>query len=268
MNVERIDSLEDPRVAAFRNLRDRTLRGESLFVAEGPAVARRLLASRYQTESVLVAPRWAEEFQQLAGSKAPVYVAAEPLLRQIVGYPFHLGVLAAGRRPAPECLEELLAGKQTAPELTLVICPEITKPENMGLVFRAAGAFGVDGVLVGPRCCDPFSRRSLRVSMGAVLHVPLARSADLGADLGRLKSLWRFELLAAVVDRRAEQLAEVQWPPRAGILLGNETAGLRPEWLALCDRRVTIPMQPNVDSLNLGTAAAIFLYQRTFHGRQ
>jgi tRNA G18 (ribose-2'-O)-methylase SpoU len=260
--MERIESLDDPRIAPYRNLRDRTLRGESIFVTEGPIVTRRLLASRYQADSVLVAEHFADQFDLLAAGKAPLYVAHAALLRQIVGFPFHLGVLAAGRRPEPARLDDLLRGKETAPELTLLLCPEITKPENVGLVFRTAAAFGIDGVLLGARSCDPLSRRSLRVSMGGALQVPFVRSPDFAADLRRLKHPWHFELIAAVVDQSAERLPEVHWPPRAGIVLGNEVAGVDPLTLSLCDRRATIPMQPGMDSLNLGTAAAIFVYQR------
>ena len=213
--VHRIHSLDDPRVAAYRNLRDRTLRGESIFVTEGPLVTRRLLASRYEAESVLVAERFAEEFQELVGDKAPLYVAGPGLLREIVGFPFHQGVLAAGRRPEPLRLDGLLGGfdDSTTTQRTLLVCPEITKPENMGLVFRVAGAFGIDGVLLGSRSCDPFARRSLRVSMGGVLGVPWVKSAALAVDLRRLKDQWRFQLLAAVVDRSAQSLADV---PLAG----------------------------------------------------
>jgi len=262
--VDRIQSLDDPRVAAYRNLRDRTLRGEEIFVTEGPLVTRRLLASRYEAESVLVAERFADEFETLVAGRTPLYVAGVPLLRQIVGFPFHQGVLAAGRRPQPARFDDLLRGKEAAAGLTLLACPEITKPENMGLVFRTAAALGIDGVLLGSRSCDPFSRRSLRGSMGGALQVPFVKSADFLADLRRLKEEWQFQLFAAVVDEQAERLSEVRWPSRAGIVLGNEFAGLEAPVLALCDRRVTIPMQPGMDSLNLGAAAAIFAYARRF----
>lgn len=91
--------------------------------------------------------------------------------------------------------------------------------------------------------------------------MPLVGSDDLVADLKRLKTRWRVELLAAVLDDRAEPLPDLRWPRRAGILFGSEYEGLRPEWLSLCDRLVTIPMAPNVDSLNLAVAAGIFIYE-------
>jgi tRNA G18 (ribose-2'-O)-methylase SpoU len=262
--MERITSIDDPRVEAYRNLRDRTLRGESIFLAEGELVAERLLASQYGAESLLVSDQFAEKFQRLAADRVPVYVGRESLLKEIVGFNFHRGVLAVGRRPARyRRLDELMRPLELAKTLSLVICPEVTKPDNLGLIFRSAGALGIDGVILGDRCCDPFSRRTLRVSMGASLHVPFIRSPDLVADLRCLRSRWGVELLGTVLDPKAERLAELRWPPRAGVLMGNETAGLGHECLGLCDRLVTIPMHPEVDSLNLGVAASVFLYDLT-----
>jgi tRNA G18 (ribose-2'-O)-methylase SpoU len=124
-----------------------------------------------------------------------------------------------------------------------------------------AAGFGVDGVVLGERCCDPFSRRCLRVSMGAVLAMSFVKSANQLADLRSLKGRWHIELLAAVLDDRAERLAGLHWPRRAGVLFGNESEGLRDQWLAECGRKVTIPMRTGVDSLNLGVAAGVFVYE-------
>jgi tRNA G18 (ribose-2'-O)-methylase SpoU len=259
--MQRIHSLSDPRVAPYRNLRDRTLRGESIFLAEGELLAMRLLESDYEVESVLVSEAYAEKFQRAASGRCPVYVASESLLVEVVGFPFHRGALAAGRRRPSPSLDELVSRKGLSDPLSLAICPDVTKPENLGLVFRTAAAFGTDAVLLGRRCCDPLSRRALRLSMGGVLRVPWTRSENLADDLRALKEHWRVELVAAVLDDRAERLMDLRWPPRAGLLLGNEMDGLGDQWLVLCDRCVTIPMQPGTDSLNLGVAAGIFLYQ-------
>lgn len=264
--MERIGSLDDPRVAAYRNLRDRTLRGESVFVAEGCVLTRRLLASRFETESLLVDEEYADEFQQLAAGRMPVYVAPKTLLLSIVGFPFHRGALAIGRRPPPRTLEEVLAHAAPSPcrqPLRVLVLPEVTKPENLGLAFRAAAAFGIDAVLLGPRSCDPLSRRAMRVSMGSVLTAPFARSTDLARDLAALRNHWGVELNAAVLDKDAQPLACAAWPPRSAVVFGNEFDGLSADWLSLCDRRLTIPMQPNTDSLNLGVATGIFLYEMT-----
>jgi tRNA G18 (ribose-2'-O)-methylase SpoU len=130
------------------------------------------------------------------------------------------------------------------------------------MVFRTAAAFGVDAVLLGPKSCDPLCRRALRVSMGGVLRVPFFRSTDLAADLKLLKQRWSVALAGTVLADEAELLPQVDWPDRVGLMLGNEFDGLEDQWLAFCDHRATIPMSPGTDSLNLGVAAGIFVYER------
>jgi len=267
LQIQRIASLDDPRVAAYRNLRDRTLRGESLFVAEGRLVVRRLLESDYPAESVFVAEQHVAEFAPLVGCDVPLYVGPEPLLAQVVGFNFHLGALAAGKRRELPRPADLLARVQERKTLRVVVCPEVTKPENLGLLFRSAAAFGLDAIVLSERCCDPLSRRTLRVSMGGVLKLPLARAARLKAELLELKRRFSLTLVGAVVDERAEVLPAFDWPDRVAVLLGNEYYGLEDEWLKLCDRLVTIPMAPAVDSLNVGVAAGIFFYEMRRAGR-
>ncbi len=261
--MERIDSIDDPRVSAYRNLRDRTLRGESIFLAEGRLLVERLLVSRFETESVLVAEEYAAEFSRVVADRVPLFVGTKRMLFDVVGFNFHRGVLAVGRRGPGGTLDEMLPPAAGRPALRLVIGPKITQPENLGLIFRTAAGFGVDGVVLGPQCCDPLSRRALRLSMGGVLRVPFVISTDLSADLRRLKTRWRVELVATVISSDATRLDAFRWPSSAGVLFGNEFEGLDAEWAALCDHHVTIPMQPGTDSLNLGVAAGVFLYEMT-----
>lgn len=258
--MERIESIDDPRIAAYRNLKDRTLRGERLFVTEGRLLTLRLLESRYQARSVLVAERFAEDLARAVPHGVPLYVAPEKLLWDVVGFKFHRGVLACGRRGEPMTVDELMAERGGAADLTLIVCPAVTDRQNLGSIVRIAGAFGLDGVILGKECCDPLSRRVLRVSMGAVFLVPIVQSSDLSADLRTLKDRWNVELWATVLDAAAEPLEQVRRPGRLALLFGNEAHGLAGPWLAACDRRVTIPMRLGTDSLNLAVAAGIFLY--------
>lgn len=258
--MDPISSLDDPRLAPYRNMKERTLRGENLFVTEGLLLAERLLASRFRTASLLVTERMASQVEPLVPPEVPLYVAPDALIAELVGFPFHRGVLAAGDRGEPLALDALLKGAEGRAEWSLVVCPQVTQAENLGLLFRTAAAFGIDGLLLGPQCCDPFARRALRLSMGGVLRVPFVKSTDLAADLARLQHEWGFQCVATVLDSDAERLTEARWAPRTALLFGNEFEGLSPDWLARCDRRLTIPMQPGTDSLNLGVAAGIFIY--------
>jgi tRNA G18 (ribose-2'-O)-methylase SpoU len=258
-----IDHFDDPRLDRYRNLPERSLRGEKMLIAEGQLVAERLWASDYEVESFLVIESLADYYSELTAGQVPVYKVSAELIKKVAGFNFHRGVLAAGRRTVDHEFETLFSRHETRPTLRLAVCPEIKLQENIGLLFRSCAGFEIDAVLLGPGSGDPLSRRAIRLSMGATLRMPYFESSDLRADLNKLRDRLGVSIVATVLDESAEKLPQFDWPDRSAILFGNEFAGLDEDMLAVCDRRVTIPMPAGVDSLNLAVAAGIFLYEMT-----
>jgi tRNA G18 (ribose-2'-O)-methylase SpoU len=257
-----ITSLDDPRVAPYRNVKDRELaRDGERFIAEGEHVVLRLLASEYQTESVLLSDRRAAELVPRVPEHVPAYVAPHAVMEQVLGIKFHAGVIACGIRRPSLTLDELVPKSMS--RLTLVICPDISNVQNIGSLIRLSAGFGADAMILGQHCHDPFWRQSIRVSMGTIFKLPLLQSDDLVRDLGRLQREWGVELAATVLDDDAEPLSQAGRREKFGLLFGNEAQGLGKEWINACDRRVTIPMKLGTDSLNVAIAAAIFLYHFT-----
>lgn len=260
MPLVHITSNDDSRLDVYRDLKRSNLtRWSGRFIAEGSKVVERLLASDFPVESVLVSERRVEQLFPAAPPDIPVLVIPQHLAEQLVGYNFHAGVLACGRRKPPPDLDSLL--QQAAVPVTLVACPN--DPENLGSLIRLCAAFGVAALLLGRGSADPFSRRVLRVSMGNAFQLPIAEYDDLRTELERLRSAWNVRLVATVLDRDAEPLSEFTRAERAALFFGNEAHGLVPEWIELCDRRVTIPMHGDTDSLNVAVAAGIFLHHFT-----
>lgn len=254
-----IDHLDDPRLEPYRNLKhtNRT-RWTGQFVCEGEKLARRLLESRFPAHSVLVDRQHLPRLEPLFPPELDVFVVPDNLVSEIVGFNFHRGVLACGLRAAEPELAEIAGPKEAAK--TLVVCPDVQDPENLGTIARTSLALGIDGLILGPKCGDPFSRRVLRVSMGAVLRLPIRRCHDLEAELEELKGQWSFELSAAVLADDAKRLDEARRPHRLALLFGNEGLGLSSECIAACQSRITIPMHPAADSLNVSVAVGVFLY--------
>ncbi|HZL33980.1 MAG TPA: RNA methyltransferase [Tepidisphaeraceae bacterium] len=260
--IHEISQLDDPLIAPYRNLKDRDLdRAGKLFIAEGGHLVHRLLASDFPVESVFVAHKHADEFAPLVPAGVPLYVTSSEVMNGILGMKFHSGVIACGRRKAWTPLDEVLP--KNGGRLTLVICPEITNVENIGALIRISAGFGVDAMILGERCHDPFWRQSIRVSMGAIFSLPIYRSPNLLRDLDRLRAEWNVELCATVLEANAQRLSQARRGDRLGILLGSEPRGLDEPEIALCDRRITIPMKLGTDSLNVAVAAGIFLYHFT-----
>ncbi len=257
-----VSSLDDPRLEPYRNLKQTNLtRYSGIFIAEGWRVVLRLLQSSYSVDSILVSEN-RQRIRQRLPADVPVLVVPHSAAQQLVGYSFHAGVLACGRhQPRPE-LNELFARK--ADQHTIVACSHLTDPDNLGTIIRLCTAFGVQGLLIGPGCADPFSRRTLRVSMGSAFHLPIRNTRYLAHELATLRDQYEFQLTATVLDESATPLFRAQRAPREVLVFGNEATGLGPELLQLCSGNVTIPMDADTDSVNVGIAAGIILHYYRF----
>jgi tRNA G18 (ribose-2'-O)-methylase SpoU len=262
-----IDDPEDRRLDDYRDVRERDRLGQDgrpgLFIAESPLIVERMLARPGLAKSVLIAPGWIERIAPRTPPDVPLYVVPEGVMHALSGFPFHRGVLGVGRR-APDRERTIDRVVPRGPEpLTLLICEDVNNIDNVGLLFRNAAAFAVDAVVLSPRCHDPLYRKALRVSVGAALTVPWARSTAWPADLERLRSQFGLTLIGACAEPGTRPLGEVAAPQRVGLLVGQEYCGLSGEARRLCDHLVRIPMAPGVDSLNVAVAAAVCLHRFT-----
>ena len=226
-----------------------------MFIAEGPNVVRELLASPYPTRSVLLDERRLDEFgPALDGRDLELFVTDRELLYEIVAFPLHQGVIACGDRLPPASAETVVEGADR-----VLVLDAMNDHENMGAIFRTARALQADAVLLGPRSADPLYRRCVRVSMGHVLHLPLAPLAELpgGYDLLRAAGL---TTVALTPDPDASTVDQVDTARPLALVLGAEGPGLSAEAIAAADVRARIPIAPEVDSLNVAMAAGIALH--------
>ena len=253
---------EDPRLADYVRLTDVRLRksiecAHGLFIAEGEKVIRRALAAGYPPRSLLITERRLAGLADLLGACAsPAYVVPAPVAEQLTGFDVHRGVLASMAR-LPSCgVSDVLAGARR-----IVVLEDIVDHTNVGAIFRCAAAFGMDGVVLAPRCADPLYRRAVRVSMGAVFAVPYARMTDWFGGLAELREAG-FRLLALTPDQSAVPIGRVAAGERVALMLGTEGDGLSARWRHEADEAVCVPMAAaaaaaGVDSLNVVAAAAV-----------
>jgi tRNA G18 (ribose-2'-O)-methylase SpoU len=258
-----ITDRDDPRLADYRALKERHLNAQGgRFVAESERVVRRLLASRLAVRSVLATPPRLRALEDVLGASTfsgDVYVAQQPLMDAIAGFHVHRGCLAIGERPNARALP--------ADASRVVVLEDLVDVDNLGAIARNAAAFGAGALVLSPRCADPFYRKAIRVSLGAVFDLPIVRLQRWPEDLETLRQQG-LSLIAAVLSPTATPLPRFQVPARWALLLGAEGPGLSDEAVARCHHRVTIPMAASdgVDSLNVGTAAAVMLYGLTRAG--
>ena len=266
----------DPRLSLYLHLRDRDLRRETgLFLAEGEHVVRRAFEAGLEVQSVLAVDTKAERIRDMAEQAGrpttPVLACAKPVLEAAVGFKLHQGIIAAVRPPASSTLASVLSpvtevqgesGPGGSASGVVLACPEITNVDNLGLLIRVAAGLGVRAMLLGPKCADPWYRRAVRVSMGAVFTMPLVHSDDFAADLEVLASVHGYERIATVIDADAPPLGATPPPAhgRVAVLLGSEGYGLDSSVVSQCEQRVRIPMHHEVDSLNVAVAAGIVVH--------
>jgi tRNA G18 (ribose-2'-O)-methylase SpoU len=268
MPLIRIDGPADPRIADYRDVSDsELLRNRGLFVAEGRLVVQRVIEDpRFSLCSLLMNET---TYGVLSGALAkvspdvPVFLCHSDDFLGITGFNLHRGCLALVERPAPIASCEILRfGK------TIVILEGVTNADNVGGVFRNAAAFGADGVMLSPTCCDPFYRKAIRTSMGATVRVPFARFDDWPGGLADVRATG-FTLVALSPRRTSKTLDALveSRPARVALLLGTEGGGLSEAALSAADLSVCIPMSDAVDSLNLAVASGIALSRLSHGGR-
>lgn len=144
------------------------------------------------------------------------------------------------------------------PHAFVLTAIDVQDPGNVGGLLRAAEAGGATGAFVCGSSANPFSWKALRGSMGSALRLPVVAGMTPDAVLTCLADAG-LRLVAAVV-RGGDPPDEIDWRGRVGLLLGGEGPGLSDEVIARCDARVTIPMVPAVESLNVAVAGGVLVY--------
>lgn len=256
---------DDARLADYVRLRETSLRRHlesehGLFIAEGEKVIRRAVEAGYRPRSFLLAQRWLAGLADVLRRwpEVPVYLVSEAVAEEVTGFHVHRGALASLHREVRYSVEQLLSAHR------LVVVEDVVDHTNVGAILRNAAALGWDGALLAPRAADPLYRRAIKVSMGAVFSLPWARLSS-WAPAPELLRRAGFTTVALTLADDAVDLAEVAARAtcsreKIAILLGTEGAGLSKHWAAQADVRAVIPMQAEIDSLNVAAASAIACY--------
>ena len=265
-NIITLTSLDAPELDVYTRLTQAQLRNrlepeKGLFIAESPKVIGTALDLGLEPVSFLM------EQRHITGDAAsllarfpdvPVYTAELELLARLTGYTLTRGVLCAMRRPAPKSPTEVIAGAKR-----IAVLESVVDATNIGAIFRSAAALGMDAVLLSPTCCDPLTRRAVRVSMGTVFQLPWATFDTWPA--GGMEILRGAGFATCAMALRDDSLAlgdeRLNSLPKLAIVLGAEGDGLANGTIAACDYTVRIPMAHGVDSLNVAAASAVAFWE-------
>lgn len=255
-SVVLIEHPADPRLEPFTDLKHREA-SAGRFIVEGRLPVGRLLESDYEVESLLVECGREREYAERLSPQTTLYALSRDHLKRVVGFDFHRGVLACGRRRPLLSLPHLIKERWSL-AIALIGISEL---ENAGSLLRSAAAFGVRHVLVGPGTVDPFARRVIRVSMANLFRLRFYELDNPVDQLPWLSQQLSVRTIAATPAPQAEPLSAFRpGSDRCLLMVGNEAEGLPNELIELASDRIRIPMQSGVDSLNVAVAGAICLY--------
>jgi tRNA G18 (ribose-2'-O)-methylase SpoU len=254
MIIGKVSDAADPRIAVYRDLKDKHLHRNNAFIVEGKFILETLLTrSRFKVSSILIAEDRLSPLENLllhVPANVPVYISTPDVLAEIAGFNVHRGILAAGISAQSEVsLPTYLQQKSK-----IAVLSNISNPDNIGAIFRNAAGLGIEAVILDSQCCNPLYRKAIRVSMGATLVLPWLQSGSIGFIIEQLKSS-DFSIYALSLQS-ATNLEDVEFGKRSAFVFGEEAHGLPSHIQILC-QGVTIPMSNGTDSLNVAATSAI-----------
>lgn len=265
MALVHLESRNDPRLAVYTQLTNRQLRNElepqkGICIVDSEKAARVALKQELIPVSMLTEEKrlatYSDIVEAMCAQGADVFVLPNTEIEKLVGYRVTRGCMCAFARPQPQALDTVLSSASH-----VAVLEDICDVANMGAIFRSAAAMGVDAVLLSPGCADPYTRRSIRVSMGTIFQIPFARlDAWPSEGLNMLHKLG-FHSYACALSDEACALGHFVPDQKTALIFGTEGNGLQKQTLSLAQTIVTIPMDHQVDSLNVAAASAVFFWE-------
>ena len=264
-NFIEINDLELPELEVYKQRNEvRLLRinepDPGIFICESGKVIRRAIEAGYEPISILTSVNNPDEDTRFVYESCldiPIYYGDDQVLRELSGYALTGGVLSAMRRKALVPIEEIVAGKKL-----VAVLENVQNPTNVGAIFRSAAAMGIEAVILTYDCSDPLYRRAERVSMGTVFQIPWTKTDKKTDYIARLSASGISTVSMALRDDAVRiDDPRIKECEKLAIILGNEGYGLSADTIKRSDYVAMIPMNPAVDSLNVGAASAVMFWE-------
>ncbi len=262
-----ISSKENRYIKLWRQLSadGRARRKQGLFACEGARLCMDAALSGIAVQAVLYTEKAATVYAAQLHPVLDAAVCAFEITPQLAQYMADTaspqGVFCICEMPHAAELPAL------SPKGRYLALEDIQDPANLGTVIRTAEALGLNGLLLSAGCCDVYSPKVLRGSMGGVFRLPLLHTADMATAVTTLRGQG-FRLYACVPDADAQNICNTDLGDGCICIIGNEGNGLRENTIAACDARITIPMDGRAESLNAAMAAGIVMWELKRRGAQ
>jgi len=264
--MESVTSRQNAVVKTFRNLAGRRGEGDRQVLLEGEHLLSEALSAGLRVTTAALASRVlareADSNQarvrvladRLRQQGARVLTVSETVLAAMSPVRTPSGIVAIAEFIAPP-LERVMEG----PLPLVALLAGVQDPGNLGAVVRTAEAAGATGLVACPPSADPFGWKALRGAMGSTFRLPVPERVPLHEAL--LAARRRGLVIAAAVPRGGTPMHEFDFRRPVALMLGGEGGGLDEAHVDHADERITIPMKPPVESLNVAVSAAVMLYE-------
>lgn len=224
-----------------------------LFVLEGLRICKDAFENGIRFDKLIISKTAKEKFCSIISDFSSVcaecYLLPDSLFKKISETDSPQGIIVLAKKPETKKLD-FSQGRFVGLE-------NLQDPSNLGAIARSCEALGADGILLSKNCCDPFSPKSLRASMGTLLRIPVIILDDFVNDIKKLG----LKTFACVVDSEALPITKANFTDGSIVLIGNEANGLTADTINACDLKITIPMNGTAESLNASVAAAIAVWE-------
>ncbi len=255
MNMERITSLKNSRVLAWKSLKEpKGRKAHEAFLVEGRRMAEEALRSGFPVQAVLLRDDSLREGEEALAAapnlpeNLPVFVLPDHVFSAVCDTKTPQGIAAVlGIRPHPLGGDRFLA------------LDGLQDPGNVGTIMRTADAAGFDGIILSPDCADVFSPKVLRATMGSIFRVGLSFPGSLPEKLEALKQEG-FSVLSSQLDGEPFY-SRKDVGEKLVLVIGNEGSGVSAPVRSLATHRLRLPMRGGAESLNAAVAAGIMMYE-------
>lgn len=249
MEVKKITSAQNEYIKKIAKLGSKKHREEAgLFIAEGEHLVEMALSSCFLIENIIMS----ESYYKKNGDKflKDIILVPDSVFSKISDAKAPQGVMAVIKMPD---------FKKSASEGKYIYCDNLQDPGNLGTVIRTADAFSFDGVIVSKDSADVFSPKVIRSSQGSLFNIDIL----VGADILTLKDLKEkgAKITATALYGDSVKLCDMKISENNIFVIGNEGSGVSEEILKISDEVAYIPMTGKAESLNVGVAAAILMYE-------
>ncbi|MDQ6786257.1 MAG: RNA methyltransferase [Acidobacteriota bacterium] len=259
----KITSRENQRLKQARRVRDGV--EKDLIFVEGLRLAEEVLRSGLEIEEIFIGKNFAKNerekkfLENSARDSVSIFEVSENVFDSLADTKNSQGIVLIARKPdaGRHKIGTALQKKGRIPLVLLL--HKINNPANLGAILRTAEAVGIVGVILTKDSADVFSPKSLRGAMGAAFRLPLWTGADFFDVLSWSRTNG---LISVAADIRAEKsYLEIDWRTPKILIFGSEAHGLSKVERTDIDETLKIPMENNVESLNLAVSAGVILFE-------